>query len=96
MTATYEIIVMLFILAGTFLVLASAFGVLRLPDVYTRNHAASKSTTLGVMLILLGTLLYFVFFEDHLNSASSGHTIHFPDSASQRTFDWPSLLQFRS
>lgn len=57
------------ILIGTFLSLAAAFGVLRLPDVYTRNHAASKSTTLGVMSILLGTFLYFFLEEKHFNIA---------------------------
>jgi multicomponent Na+:H+ antiporter subunit G len=67
-TAIYEIIVMVFILSGTFLTLAAAFGVIRLPDIYTRNHAASKATTLGAMLILLGAMFYFLFFEDHFNS----------------------------
>ncbi|MEH7886175.1 monovalent cation/H(+) antiporter subunit G [Bacillus sp. JJ1609] len=58
----------LFILVGAFLSLVTAFGLIRLPDVYTRNHAASKSATMGVMLVLLGTFLYFWFIEDHFNS----------------------------
>ncbi|WP_079507167.1 monovalent cation/H(+) antiporter subunit G [Mesobacillus jeotgali] len=58
----------LFILFGAFLSLVTAFGLIRLPDVYTRNHAASKSATLGVMLVLLGTFLYFWLIEDHFNS----------------------------
>lgn len=57
-----------FIALGAFLSLVAAFGVLRLPDVYTRNHAASKSATLGVMLVLLGTFLYFYLEEGHFNS----------------------------
>jgi multicomponent Na+:H+ antiporter subunit G len=67
-TAIYEFIVMAFILSGTFLILVAAFGVIRLPDVYSRNHAASKATTLGTMLILLGAMFYFLFFEGHFNS----------------------------
>lgn len=57
-----------FILVGAFLSLVATFGVLRLPDVYMRNHAASKSATLGVMSILFGTFLYFYFLEGHFNS----------------------------
>lgn len=57
-----------FILIGAFLSLVTAFGLIRLPDVYTRNHAASKSATMGVMLVLLGTFLYFWLIEDHFNS----------------------------
>lgn len=58
----------LFIFTGSFLSLVTAFGLIRLPDVYTRNHAASKSATMGVMLVLLGTFLYFYLVEDHFNS----------------------------
>ncbi|WP_019156137.1 monovalent cation/H(+) antiporter subunit G [Robertmurraya massiliosenegalensis] len=57
-----------FILAGAFLSMAATLGVIRLPDVYTRNHAASKAATLGVMSILFGTFLYFYFLEGHFNS----------------------------
>lgn len=37
----------------------SAIGILRLPDVYTRSHAATKSSTLAVLLSLSGTFIYF-------------------------------------
>jgi multicomponent Na+:H+ antiporter subunit G len=63
-----KIIIAFFIATGAFLSLVTAFGLLRLPDVYTRNHAASKSATLGVMFILLGTFLYFYLQEGHFNS----------------------------
>ncbi|MDQ0412769.1 MULTISPECIES: monovalent cation/H(+) antiporter subunit G [Mesobacillus] len=58
----------LLILIGAFLSLVTAFGLIRLPDVYTRNHAASKSATLGVMLVLLGTFFYFWLIKHHFNS----------------------------
>jgi multicomponent Na+:H+ antiporter subunit G len=57
-----------FILIGALLTLVTAVGLIRLPDVYTRNHAASKSATLGIMSILLGTFLYFFLHEGHFNS----------------------------
>lgn len=56
------------ILQGAFFSLISAIGVLRLPDVYTRNHAASKSATLGVISILTGVFLYFWLLKDHINA----------------------------
>lgn len=37
----------------------SVFGLIRLPDVYTRSHAATKSSTLAVLLSLLGAFVYF-------------------------------------
>ena len=59
-------IVIFFILLGAILCLISAIGVLRLPDVYTRMHAASKASTLGVVLILVG-----VFFHEWFLAGSS-------------------------
>jgi multicomponent Na+:H+ antiporter subunit G len=64
----YKIIAALFIIIGTFLSLVSTFGLIRLPDVYTRNHAASKSTTLGIMFILLGVFLYFHYVHGHFDT----------------------------
>ncbi|OLN23728.1 Na+/H+ antiporter subunit G [Domibacillus antri] len=70
MTVISDIIIVFLLLAGAFLSLVAAFGVIRLPDVYTRNHAASKSATLGVMFILLGTFIFFLakdgFFSSRL------------------------------
>lgn len=63
-----RIIIGVLICAGAFLSLVAAFGIVRLPDVYTRNHAASKAATLGVLFILLGTFLYFYTEEGHFNS----------------------------
>jgi multicomponent K+:H+ antiporter subunit G len=44
-------------LLGAFLFLASAIGLLRLPDFYSRIHAPTKAATLGVSLLGLATLL---------------------------------------
>ncbi|MDO3410228.1 monovalent cation/H(+) antiporter subunit G [Saccharibacillus sp. CPCC 101409] len=49
----------LLILAGALLSVLSAFGLIRLPDVYLRSHAATKSSTLAVMCVLSGVFLYF-------------------------------------
>jgi multicomponent Na+:H+ antiporter subunit G len=62
-----EAIVAIFILIGTFFSFLSAIGLLRLPDVYTRSHAASKSTTLGVLCTLFGTFLYFLVSDSYIS-----------------------------
>ncbi len=54
-----EWIGILLILFGAIFSVISAIGLVRLPDVYTRTHAASKSSTLAVMVCLLGAFLHF-------------------------------------
>jgi len=52
------ILVALLMLAGAFFALAAAIGVLRLPDLYSRMHAASKAGTVGSGLLLLAAGIY--------------------------------------
>lgn len=47
------------ILTGGIMSVISVFGLIRLPDVYTRSHAATKSSTLAVLLTLSGAFIYF-------------------------------------
>lgn len=54
-----EWLAVLLILFGSIISVISAFGMLRLPDVYTRSHAATKSATLSVLCCLLGAFIYF-------------------------------------
>lgn len=42
---------------GIFFILAGSIGVIRLPDFYTRLHAAGVTDTLGAELILFGLIL---------------------------------------
>lgn len=49
--------------AGLFFVLAGTLGVLRLPDFYTRLHAAGMTDTLGAELILIGLILQSGFTQ---------------------------------
>ncbi|MBM4044545.1 MAG: monovalent cation/H(+) antiporter subunit G [Planctomycetes bacterium] len=46
------------IVAGALFMLVGSVGMLRLPDFYTRAHAAGKCDTLGLGLILLGLAVY--------------------------------------
>lgn len=61
MNVITEWIVLLFILSGTALSLFSSIGLLRLPDVYTRSHASTKTTTIGLISILAGGFAFFLF-----------------------------------
>lgn len=36
---------------------------MRFPDVYGRTHAATKSSTLGVISIMMATFLYFLVIQ---------------------------------
>ena len=42
------------LLTGALLALIAAIGVLRLPDLLSRMHAATKPHVLGLMLVLIG------------------------------------------
>jgi multicomponent Na+:H+ antiporter subunit G len=44
---------------GVLIMFFSTVGVLRLPDVYTRMHAASKAATLGISCLMLAAGIYY-------------------------------------
>lgn len=45
------------ILLGAVLAVVGAIGLVRLPDIFARMHAATKPQTLGLLLILIGLSL---------------------------------------
>lgn len=54
MTAIHEIIGMVLITLGLLFQVLGALGLVRLPDVYNRLQAATKSITLGAISIAIG------------------------------------------
>lgn len=56
-----EVVVVVLVMTGTVMCLISSLGIIRLPDVYNRAHASTKSATLGILCILSGAFLYFFF-----------------------------------
>ena len=62
-----ELIVGVFLFIGIVFSFLSAIGLIRLPDVYTRAHAVSKSANLGVLCILFGTFLYFLIVDSYFS-----------------------------
>ena len=55
-----EILISFFIILGTFFIATSSFGLIRLPDLYSRIHAAAKGVTMGVACVMVGAIVYFV------------------------------------
>ena len=44
---------------GAFLMFLTGLELVRMPDIFTRMHAATKSASLGVALLLLAAALFF-------------------------------------
>ncbi|MFW6383787.1 MAG: monovalent cation/H(+) antiporter subunit G [Halodesulfurarchaeum sp.] len=53
----FEWLAIALVAGGVFFSLVAVVGILRLPDLYTRAHATSKSDTLGTVLSLAGVAL---------------------------------------
>jgi multicomponent Na+:H+ antiporter subunit G len=51
-----EVLSWTFIVAGSVFVLVGGIGLIRLPDFYTRIHAAGITDTMGAWLILIGLM----------------------------------------
>ena len=46
----------MFIFFGVIAFLISAIGLVRMPDIYTRMHAGTKTTTVGIVLVVVGAI----------------------------------------
>jgi len=55
----WEIFIIILAAIGTFFMLISSIGILRLPDVFSRMHAAGKAASLGISCLLLAAGFYF-------------------------------------
>jgi multicomponent Na+:H+ antiporter subunit G len=61
MSALIEASSMVCLAAGAFFVVVGCLGLVRMPDLFTRMHAASVADTLGAGLVLLGMILHTGF-----------------------------------
>ncbi len=57
MSAVFDVLSWVLLLAGSFFVFTGAVGLLRLPEFFTRIHSAGVTDTLGAGLMLAGMLL---------------------------------------
>jgi len=55
-TGALDILSWIFIVVGVAFMLTGTFGVLRFPDVFTRQHAAGMTDTAGAGFIVLGLM----------------------------------------
>ena len=81
-----DIIAVIFVSIGTVFFIIGTTGLLRMPDLYTRLHPATKCDTLGACSVMIGLavhggltfatlkLLVIVFFL-LISSATCGHAI---------------------
>lgn len=60
MTAMGNLLAALFVILGALFALVASVGILRLPDFYTRVHAASKAGTVGSALALIALAIVSV------------------------------------
>ncbi len=61
MQFTMEIIVSVFLVFGAFFMLVGSIGMVRLPDLFMRLHAPTKSSTLGLGSFLIASMIFFCF-----------------------------------
>jgi multicomponent Na+:H+ antiporter subunit G len=54
MDVILAVVVAVLMLVGSLFCLVAAVGIIRLPDIYSRMHAASKAGTVGSGMLLLG------------------------------------------
>ncbi len=52
--AVMDVLAAVLLLSGAFFALIAAIGVVRLPDLLSRMHAATKPQVIGLMLVVLG------------------------------------------
>lgn len=58
-----DVVVIFFLLAGSFLSFLAALGIFRLPDLYSRMHAASKAGALGGGCLMVAAAVHFGDFR---------------------------------
>lgn len=64
---TFKLIGALIILFGSIISVVSAIGIIRFYDVYSRAHAATKTTTLAVLITLIGAFLFIWLGEGYVS-----------------------------
>lgn len=59
MSPARELMIVILVALGSLMILIAALGVLRMPDLYSRLHAASKAATLGISCLALAMIVHF-------------------------------------
>ncbi len=93
MSLLLEVLSGICLLTGAFFCLVGAFGLLRMPDFFTRMHAGSVLETLGAGFILLGLLLQAGFSLVAVKLAMIGLLILFAGPAASHALARAAMLR---
>lgn len=63
----FELVGAILILLSSIISVLSAIGMIRFPDIYSRAHAATKTTTLAVLITLVGAFIYIWLGEGYMS-----------------------------
>ena len=63
-----KILISALLLGGSLLILSGVLGIVRFPDFYCRAHAATKGPTVGIMMIMLGSIIFFYATSGNFSS----------------------------
>ncbi|HBD87014.1 MAG TPA: Na+/H+ antiporter subunit G, partial [Clostridiales bacterium] len=66
---TLRIIINVLFGFGAFFALAGTVGLLRMPDAYCRMQSSTNIATLGLLLVVIGGLLYTIFVMQSWSSS---------------------------
>jgi len=61
-----EIIVSVLLVLGSVIMLIGSIGLAKFPDFFTRLHAPTKASTLGVACILIASMIFFFVKVGHV------------------------------
>ncbi|PKF62483.1 Na+/H+ antiporter subunit G [Psychromonas sp. psych-6C06] len=67
MTVFLEVIVSVLVVLGAIVMLIGSIGLAKFPDYFTRLHAPTKASTLGVACILIASMIFFSVKIGHVD-----------------------------
>lgn len=67
MTVFLEVVISVLVVFGSFIMLIGSIGLAKFPDFFSRLHAPTKASTLGVGCILTASMIFFSIQLGHVN-----------------------------
>jgi len=74
MTVFLEVVVSVLLVFGAIIMLIGSIGLAKFPDYFTRLHAPTKASTLGVACILIASMIFFSVQLGHVNLKEADST----------------------
>ena len=71
MSVFLEIVVSVLLVLGSIVTLIGSIGLAKFPDYFTRLHAPTKASTVGVGCILIASMIFFSVELGHVNLKES-------------------------